>query len=262
VQGDAVWRNVSARIDAHGPTSGLEFLNYSFRHSPEPRFAKGRGVASLAGTIERGVASGRALLAARGARARQSGVDLTGSLRAAVSIVRWDLVSGEMDLSGSSLQLSDVTASRAEDARPWWARLDLPQARLREGLEAKVHLECRDARPLLAVLRVGVPRWTQGLLKLEGLTAGAQVVLSRPRTRVHELEARGEKFRVVGEYERRGEDERGAFLLESGVLRVGVKTLGGHASVRLFGPLAWYAREKDLFAKTSPEDTESSMNTR
>jgi len=262
VQGDAVWRNVSAEVDVHGPDPSLEFLNYYFRHAREPRFAKGRGVVSLGASIEHGEASGRALLAARGASARQSGVDLTGNLRAALRISKWDLVSGEMDLSGSSLQLSDVTASGTGDSRDWWARLDLPQARLRKGLEAKVKIECRDARPLLAVLKAGVPSWAQGLVSLDGLTAEAQVAMSRPRTRVHELEARGGKYHILGEYERRGEDERGVFLIESNLLRVGVKTLGGQASVELFGPRGWYFRERNLFGENSRGDSELPTKTK
>jgi hypothetical protein len=94
-------------------------------------------------------------------------------------------------------------------------------------------------------------------VSLDSLTAEAQVAMSRALTRVHELEARGGKYHILGEYERRGEDERGVFLIESNLLRVGVKTLGGKASVQLFGPRGWYFRERKLFGETSRGDTET-----
>jgi hypothetical protein len=262
VQGDAVWRKVIAQVDLHGPHLGLEFLNYYFRRSREPRFSGGPGVLSLSGSIDHGKASGRALLAARGAKSRQSGVDLTGDLRVSLRIPVWNLEGPAIEISGSSLQVSDVVAAGAEDTRGWWARLDLPQARVNEGLEGKMKLECRDARPLFAVLRVGLPGWTRGLLTLQGLTANADVVLTRTRTRVHELEARGDKFHILGEYESRGEDERAAFLIETRLLRVGVKSLGGHTSLRLFTPVSWYAREKNLFGQTPGGDTEFAARSR
>ena len=260
VRGGAVWRNVDARIDFHGPGGHLDFLNAFLRDSREPRFEGGQGVFSAQGAIDRGKASGRAHLASRGGRARLSGLQLTGSARVSLRIPSWDLERGPVDLSGSALQLTDVAASGAADSREWWARLDLPKARVRDGLEADLKLECRDARPLLAALGVGLPRWTRGLLTLEGLTAEAGVMLASARTRVRGLEARGGKFHILGEYARDGGDEEGVFLLESGLLRVGVGA-GGRASVRVFAPRRWYVKERALLL-SSQEDVDVDVESR
>jgi hypothetical protein len=258
VQGAAVWKGVDAQIDLHGPTPGMEFLNYYLRRAREPRFSGGAGELSLAGTIETGVASGRVRLSARGARASRPGVALSGNLRAEVRVPRWELTSSAIDLSGTSLQLSDVAAEGAGDTRGWWGRFDLAPASVRSGLEARVALECRDARPLLAALGAGLPGWTRGLLTLEGLTANADVVLAPSRTRIHALEARGGKFEILGEYDRRADGERAVFLLESGLLNVGVHSDGGHASVRLLASRDWFARESAAVAQTSREDGQTS----
>ncbi len=168
VQGAAVWRNVDAEVDLHGPSPGLDFVNYYLRREREPRFSGGRGVLSLAGSVERGIASGRVRLAANDATVRRPGVELSGDLRAELRVPRWDLESSAMDLTGSSLHLTDVAAAGAEDTRGWWGNFDLKPARIRDGLDARVTLECRDARPLLAALGVGLPKWTRALADARG----------------------------------------------------------------------------------------------
>lgn len=258
LQGDAVWRNASAQIDLHGPVQGLEFLNVILEHSEEPRFAGGRGVLSIKGEVERGIATGRAHLAVGKTQARFAKVDLTGHLRAAVRVVRWDLEGNALEFSGSRVELTDVAAAGTVDSRDWWGKLDFPEARWEKSLRAKVKLECRDARPMLAALGVALPRWTGSLATLEGLTASANLALATTRTDVRELEARGGKYRILGNYVRLGSEERGVFLIEGGVLRVGVRVGDGPPRLRLFGPRSWFEKESTLIAQTSREDTEKS----
>ena len=120
-----VRRNASAQIDLHGPVQGLEFLNVILEHSEEPRFAGGRGVLSIKGEVERGIATGRAHLAVGKTQARFAKVDLTGHLRAAVRVVRWDLEGNALEFSGSRVELTDVAAAGTVDRewRPDWDSL-------------------------------------------------------------------------------------------------------------------------------------------
>ena len=254
VEGAAVWHRVDAEIDLKGPTPGLEFVNYYLRRDRETRFSRGRGALSLAASVERGIASGRVRLTAKGAQARRPGVELSGDLHADVRVPRWDLETSAIEFTGSSLEVSDVAAAGTADTRGWWGKFNVSPARLRDGLDARVALECRDARPLLAALGVGLPKWTRGLLTLEGLTADADVTLGSKRTRIHALEARGGEFHILGEYARSDGDARGAFLLETHLLRVGVRTRDGIASVHLLAPRTWYEQESAAIAQTSRED--------
>jgi hypothetical protein len=184
-------------------------------------------------------------------------VDLEGNVRAGVRVGRWDLEGNVLEFSGSRLELTDTVAAGTVDSRGWWAKLDFPEAIWEKSLRAKVKLECRDARPLLAALHVKLPRWTGDLSKLEGLHATASLDLATERTAVRDLEAKSEKYRILGTYVRRGSDERGAFYIEGGLLDVGVGVDGGGpASLHLFGPRRWYDKETALLTQTSREDTQ------
>jgi hypothetical protein len=123
---------------------------------------------------------------------------------------------------------------------------------MHQGLRARLEAECRDARPLFAIFAVNLPRWTRGLLELEGLTASASIELAPARTRVRELQAQGGKFRIRGEYERRGERQRGVFLIDAGPLDVGLKLQDGGASVHLIGARRWFEKERALEAQAAP----------
>ena len=214
---------------------------------------------SLAGAIEHGRASGDWDLTAQGGAARLEKTALTGDVRAHAHVARWDLEKGPMVLDSSWLRLSDVIAAGTDRSRGWWGRFDLPKASVERGrLSGRVEAKCRDARPLFAVFSVNLPRWTRSLLEMEGLEASAEVQLSGPRTRVHELLAAGEKLRILGEYDRRGEDRRGVFLIDGGPIDVGVRLGNEGASIRLLGVKSWFARESELVARGS--DTKPDRN--
>lgn len=251
VQGAAVWRNVIATLRLRGRCEGLQFLNYYVRHSREPRFSGGSGPLLIAGAIDHGKGSGEVKLTARTARVRLEETGLAGNAHARLRVAHWNLESGPLDLDSSSLRLTEVVATGGDDSRGWWGRFDLPKARITRGLRARVEAACRDARPLFAVLGVNLPRWTRGLLELEGLTASASVELAPARTRVRELQAQGGKFRIWGEYERREERRHGVFLIDAGPLDVGVKLQDGGASVHLIGARKWFEKERALEAQAT-----------
>jgi hypothetical protein len=253
VQGAAVWRNVIASLRLQGSCEGLEFLNYYVRHSKEPQFSGGSGPLSIAGTIDHGSGAADVELTARGSKARLEKTSLAGNARAHLRIAKWNLENGPIDLDSSSLRLSEVVATGGDDSRGWWGRFDLPKARMQRGLHARLEAECRDARPLFAVLGVNLPRWTRGLLELEGLTASASVELAPARARVRELQAQGGKFRIWGEYELRGERRHGVFLIDAGPLDVGVKLQDSGASVHLIGARKWFEKERALEAQPTSE---------
>jgi hypothetical protein len=254
VHGDAVWRNVTAGIRLRGRSEGLEFLNYFVRSASEPRFSGGRGSMSLAGAIEEGRASGDWDLTSRSGEARLEKTSLMGDVEAHVHVARWNLEKGPMVLDSSRLRLSDVVAAGMDRSLGWWGRFDLPKASVDDGrLSGRVEARCRDARPLFAIFSVDLPRWARSLLEMEGLEASAEVQLSRARTRVHDLIAEGEKLRILGEYDRRGENRRGVFLIDGGTIDVGVRLHEGGAGVRLLGAKSWFARESELITSASDE---------
>ena len=247
LQGAAVLRNLGATVRLRGDCEDVGFLNHYF-HGSNPHLEGGRGSLTAEGRVENGVGSGLMELTARGAKARVTGVGLNGDIRATLRITDWNLERGSMNLSASSLAFSNVLAPGSGASRGWWGRFTLPNARFHDGLLALVNVQCRDGRPLLAVLGVNLPRWTQGLLELDGLTAMATVSLDKAKTLVRELDAQGGNFRILGEYAVVGDRGRGVFLIDTGPLNVGVKIDGGVAAVHLIGAREWFAKERALVA--------------
>ena len=143
---------------------------------------------------------------------------------------------------GTSVALSDVHASGSEEARGWWGRFEVPAGRIGAAASAQVDAQCRDARPLLALLGVELPGWTRGLLKLDAFNAKAEVSAAPGTIRVEDLEAEGGAFRIRGRFAHDGRAGRGAFLIESGLLILGVEIEPDATKVRPLFAKQWYAK--------------------
>ena len=146
-----------------------------------------------------------------------------------------------MDISRSRVELADVvTAGAKHQERGWWGRFGIASGKLKGGLSAQAAVSCRDARPLYTLFRANLPGWAEGILKLEGLTGHARVRLARDLVEVDGLEASGGRFHIAGRYREKGNDPRGAFLIDSGLLAVGVDIEGPSTRVKLLGAREWF----------------------
>jgi hypothetical protein len=253
--GDKVWRVVTAKVELSGPTEGVDFLAGALDLGRGVRFSGGPGRFGLDGSIEKGVTSGSVALTAKHGKYARPGLALVGSAEAKLKFSDWQLDGGAPQIGGSSVKFTDVFVSGAPKGTPdWWGAFEIPTGRLKNGLSGKVALQCKDGRPLLAFLGESLPKWTQGLIKLEGLKATTEVVFSEPRTAVRNLHAEGGDFRIEGEYDRRGEHSNGAFLLESGILIVGVELDDGKAAVRPLLARQWFEKARgEVAAETKAE---------
>ena len=117
---------------------------------------------------------------------------------------------------------------------------------MKGGLEARVRARCRDARPLYTIFGPDLPAWTRGLVELEDFSASASVALKRSLTRVRELDASGGKFHIRGEYAAARAGRRGAFLIETGSLSLGVAVQDRRTRLRVVGAREWYEKARDL----------------
>jgi len=208
---------------------------------PRVHISDGAGRFALSGALDHGIANATVELKGENGQYTRPGLKLVGNAEAVLKISKWQLDGGAPEIGGSSLNLSDVYMAGARGhTRDWWGKFKIVSGQVSDSLTAKVALECRDARPLVAFLGEGLPKWAQGPLELEGLTATAEVVLSEPRTTVRNLVASGEKTKIEGEYDRRGESSRGAFYIQGGLLSVGVELNNGKAVLHLFGPRKWF----------------------
>ncbi|HSB35813.1 MAG TPA: hypothetical protein VLH41_03000, partial [Thermoanaerobaculia bacterium] len=253
--GDKIWRTVTAKAELSGPTEGLDFLESALQLGRGVRVSGGPGVFALSAAIDHGVASGAIELGAKKGKYTRPGLALVGTADAEVKFSGWQLDGGSPEIGGTSVKLADVFVAGAPAGTPaWWGAFQIPSGRLKNGLTGKVALQCKDGRPLLAFLGESLPKWTQGLIDLDGLKATSEVVFSEPRTAVRNLHAEGGKFTIDGEYDRRGEHSNGAFLIETELLTVGVELQDGKAAVRPLLAKQWFATARgEVAADTRAE---------
>ncbi len=242
VRGPQVWDAVTARADWKGELAGIEFFDFLLEGNP--RLAGGKGTVSGRLSVDRGRGELEAAISAERAEASYPRESLRGSVEGTFHLGPWRPALGVAEIAGTSLVLRDVSAA-SEGSRPWWGSFRVVSGRLRSvrrGLRmtSKVESRCRDARPLYTVFGVGLPRWTRGLLSLEGFSARADLDFAPSFLRVAGLDAAGGNFRVLGEVARRAEEETGAFLVEDGALKVGVEVGGGGSRLKLIGAERWF----------------------
>lgn len=246
VRGQEVWRRISGNIRTEGRLEDLRFLNHFLRRTPEPRLAGGGGRAHFAVRFDHGIGRGGGNFEVPRATLRYAAGTLAGRASGRWEVPRWDVERDDMEISGSRVELKDVaTAGTRHDERGWWGRFDVASGHLRNGLTAQTAVSCRDARPLYTLFRANLPGWAEGILKLEGMTGRARVRLAGDLVDVEDLEASGGKFHVAGRYREKKEDRRGAFLVESGLLAVGVAIDGPASHVKLLGARKWFREETE-----------------
>ena len=241
VRGQEIWKKISGTIRVEGKPQDLRFLNHFLRKTPEPRLTGGGGKARFEVRFDHGIGKGGGDFQVARAALRYEDGTVAGRASGRFAIPRWDVERDDMEISGSRVELTDVrTEGTKHDERDWWGRFEIPSGHLRNGLSARTSVSCRDARPLYTLFGAKLPGWAEGLLKLEGVTASARVRLARDLVDVENLEAAGGKFRIAGRYRQKKEDRRGAFLVESGILAVGVEIEGSKSHVKLLGARKWF----------------------
>jgi hypothetical protein len=244
VRGNEVWRRISGNIRVEGRLEDLRFLNHFLRDVPEPRLSGGGGKAHGDIRFDHGIASGRADFELPRASFRYARETVRGRASGLLKVPRWDVEHDAMEISGSRIALSNVvTTGTAHDERDWWGRFDIPSGRIQNGLSAETAVSCRDARPLYTLFGANLPGWAEGILKLEGLKATGRVRLGSRLLDMEDLEASGGKFHIAGRYRQKGEDRHGAFLVETGILAVGISIDGPSSKVKIFGAKKWFAEQ-------------------
>src|SRR5262249_3612672 len=241
VLGAEIWRKISGSVKIEGQLQDLRFLNYFLRRSEEPRFSGGAGPARFAVRFDHGIGKGGADFEADGVSARYAAGTVQGRASGHLEIPRWDVANGDMEISGSRVEMSNaVSAGTAHDERDWWGRFQVVNGRLHGGLQAQGAVSARDARPLYTLFRANLPGWAQGMLKLEGLNGRARVRVAGDLVDVEDMDATGGRFHIAGRYRHAGKESGGAFLIESGILAVGVAIDGDVSHVKLLGARKWF----------------------
>jgi hypothetical protein len=245
VRGAHVWPRISGRIQMEGGLTDLAFVNYFLRDSKEPRLAGGAGHARADIVFDHGIGRGQGRFETRDVVARYSKGTCAGQAGGRLAVTRWDMERDVLDISGSHIDLTEIaTTATAHDERAWWGHFQFPSGQLHGGLTARAVVDARDARPLYTLFRANLPGWAQGILRLDGIHATARIRLGSDLVEVRELEAQGGHFHIAGECEQRKNRERGAFLVETGALALGLELEAGASRLHLLGARKWFEQER------------------
>jgi len=235
----------TADADLHLPTA--ELVNELIGEPGGTRLEKGSGRMTVKSSVERGVASGVVQFSSRDLALRILDVAMRGRFEArmALSGVRLETMGGGR-LDGGFVNLTDARLVEADGStRPWWGRIDFAPGAFRPKTEAlfttTASARARDSRPLFRIVGVKLPKWVGRLLDLdEGLAAKASVRIGKALVEIRKLTARTGKLRIDGDYLARGRTKRGTFLIDSGLLSVGVGMDSGRTELDVLGPRKWF----------------------
>jgi hypothetical protein len=238
-QGSEVWQKTSGEVKLDARFDRLQFLEHLVS-STGTRLEEGGGRAMIQGTIDHGIAKGEVRVAVHDGSVRFAKLTLQGDADLRFNIPRWNLTTGPLELSGSRIALSEVRSSGSDNSRRWWGRFQIPSGTIGSTSTARIEAETRDARPLLALLAANLPAWTRGLVNLDDFTATALVFLGPSLTRVRGLDAKGGSYHIQGRYLHDKASREGTFLIESGLLSVGLELQPGATTIRILGAKKWF----------------------
>jgi hypothetical protein len=245
VQGSEVWQKASGEVTLDARFERLQSLEHLVRSAAGTRLEDGAGKGTIRATIEHGIAKGEVRLAVHDGSVRLEKLALQGDADLRLLIPRWNLTSGPLEVSGSRLALSEVRSSGSDASRRWWGRFHVPSGKIGTTTSAVIEATTRDARPLLALFAADLPAWTRGLVDLDDFTATATVDIGPSLTRVRGLDARGGSFHIQGHYLRQKTNREGAFLIELGVLNLGLELQRDATKIRLLGAKPWFEEQPD-----------------
>jgi len=243
--GDAILLAMTGAGRGTGKVESIHFLNGMLNTPPTLSLEAGSGTLAAELSLDRGEGEGALDFSVQGARAVMPDAAMTGEAEGRLVLSRLDFESGRTDFAGSRLEVRRVLVKRGHEAPwPWWGILEVPAAHLGAGpprvLHAHARLRAQNAQPLYRLLNAQLPPWAESLLKMEGVTATADVAHARSFTDVKRLEARGGAFHILGRYHHAKGKHDAAFLIDAGPLVVGIGLAGGASEVVLATPRVWF----------------------
>lgn len=204
----------------------------------------GGATAKVRVAAREGTADGKVSVAIKKLALKTKDYRLHGDATVELPVRQWKLAARSYDISGTHVTLTDIYSTGDDPARNWWGTLDIPSGRVGTTISARPTLRCRDARPLLALFGVKLPPWTNGLVKLDDFSATANFASGPGTLRVTDLDAKGGTFHILGQFLQDGTVSNGAFLIQSGILLLGVEVVPPKpAKVRLLLAKQWYEKQ-------------------
>jgi hypothetical protein len=247
--GSQVLRLVIGKAEASLRLPTAELVNRLIGEPAGTRLEKGSGRMNVKASVERGVASGVIDFASRDLALRILDVAMRGRFDARMALSGVHLETfGSGRLDGGRLNLTDALLFDQDgSSHPWWGRIDFSRGAFRPTTEAlfttTATARARDSRPLLRIVGLEIPKWARNLFDLDGvLTAQGSVRIGHGLVEIQRMTARTGKLRIDGDYRAKGSEKSGTFLIDSGLLSVGVGIDGAKTELDVLGPRKWFRR--------------------
>ena len=239
--GNDVWKIVSGAVSLGGSLDSLAFL------APDgsgPRLAAG-GTVRARVHLQGGKGKARLDVAAERLAMRVGARTFRASIRLGVFAPRIDFPAGTVAFDGTRIAVHDVVADGASGP-PWSAAADAREARLTlagGALDARLTARFSDARPLLALVPSGPPRWLAGLLDLRDLEAHGRLRTAAGYLTLSPAHAEAGTFSIDADWRDAHGRSWGALLVRKGALSLGIGLGAGGTSIHISGAAVWFDAE-------------------
>ncbi len=220
ITGDDVWKIMTGEATLGGELEGLAFVSLN---GGEPGLSGGEGAVKMKIALEDGVGKASLGLTARGVEVRTKQKTIKGTVVVDLAASGLDFKKGEVSLDGMRVVLSDVSAADSGKVRAWAATFKARKGRLDFGDgSVDLHLEgrIRDARPVVAMMPSGLPKWAAGILHLEDLEARGHLTATPSEITLEALRVSAGNFSLEGRYRQAGDIGHGSLHVKKGILSV------------------------------------------
>ncbi|MGH8060960.1 MAG: hypothetical protein ACREO7_02980 [Pseudoxanthomonas sp.] len=220
------------------------------------RFDGGSGVLSGDLDLDARGDIGRGWIRVNGRRARMrvAGMTLRGDIDINTQLRRADLANRNFAVDGSAIKLDNVSFSEpgGETRNGWWARINLPRARmdwdkpLSVGGNAGVRM--KDVGFLLSLFsrQKEYPKWVFKLVDAGQAQVLGRVQWQRDTLVLDRIAANNDRFDLQARLRLRGQRRDGSLYAKWGVLSMGVQVDGPKNQFYLLRARQWYDAQPEL----------------
>lgn len=190
----------------------------------------------------------------RKARMRVAGMTLRGDIDINTQLRRADLAKRNFAVDGSAIKLDNVSFSEpgGETRSGWWARIDLPRARmdwdkpLNVGGTAGVRM--KDVGFLLSLFsrQKEYPKWVFKLVDAGQAQVKGRVHWQRDTLVLDRIAANNDRFDLQARLRLRGQRRDGSLYARWGVLSMAVQVEGSKNRFHLLRARQWYEAQPEL----------------
>lgn len=214
------------------------------------RFEGGSGVVSgdLYLDAKGDVGKGWIRLAASKAQMRMAGIALRGNIDINTQLRRADMAKRSFAVDGSTIKLDNISFSEpgGETRSGWWARINLPRARMDWNKPLAVagtaDVTMKDVGFLLSLFtrQREYPKWVYKLIDSGQAQVRGKVQWNNDTLLLDQIDASNDRFDLLARMRLRGQSRKGSLYAKWGVLSMGVQLDGTGTKFHLIRAKQWY----------------------